>query len=324
MRRRDFIKGMAASPVLWPLAAGADTLPLIGYLSSRSPDSEAAVREPFLEELEKAGFIAGHTVTIEYRFTEGRSDHLSSLATEFVNRGVTVLVATDRPTALAAKAATTTIPIVFSSGDDPVRIGLVARLNNPGGNATGISVFTTQLGAKRLELLRQILPKLGPIAFVIDPNNSSSLLQVKEMQTAADALSQTLVVLNVGTERAADEAFATMAQRKVSGILYGTTTFFQVISGRLIALAAQHKIPASYEWRDAVVAGGLMSYNTNRDEIGRQIGKYTAEILKGAKPATLPVVQSSSFVFVINLMTAKALGLTVPPILLSTADEVIE
>jgi len=246
------------------------------------------------------------------------------LAADLVSRRVAAIVATDRPSALAAKAATPTIPIVFTSGDDPVRIGLVASLNKPGGNATGVNLFTSQLGPKRLGLLRELLPKPDLIAFVVNPDNDSTPIQVEQMEAAAKALGQPLLVLHAKNENEIDAAFATMAQQKVSAVLYGTTLFFQVIGPRLVALAARYKIPASYEWREPVAIGGLMSYSTNRDEVGRQIGNYVAQILKGAKPADLPVVQSSSFVFIINLKTAKSLGIEVPAQLLARADEVIE
>ena len=325
MKRREFIAGLGGASITWPLAAHAQqTMPVIGYLSGRSPNAEAAVRDPFLKALAEAGLVPGRTVTIEYRFAEGRDDLLPALATELVRRRVTVLVATDRPASLAAKAATSNIPIVFSSGEDPVRLGLVASLNSPGGNATGVVVFTSQLGPKRLGLLREFLPKPGLIAFVVNPNNDSTPLQIEQMQIAAKALGQPLIVLKAGTESEIDAAFSTMEKQKVSAVLYGATLFFQVIANRLIALAARYKIPASYEWRESVTAGGLMSYSTDRAEVGRQIGSYTGQVLKGTKTTDLPVVQSSNFVFVINLKTAKALGIEVPPTLLARADEVIE
>jgi putative ABC transport system substrate-binding protein len=235
-----------------------------------------------------------------------------------------VLLATDRPAALAAKSATATVPLIFSSGDDPVGVGLVPSLSTPGGNATGVSVFTNQLGPKRLELLREILPRPGVIAFVVNPNNESTPLQVATMESAAKAMGQPIVVVRAGTEDEVEAAFAAMQQRQLAGIVYGATTFYQVITERLVALAARHRIPAAYEWGDAVAAGGLMSYATDRVEIGRQMGAYAAQILKGAKPVDLPVVQSSKFVFALNLKTAKALGLAIPPSLLARADEVIE
>jgi ABC-type uncharacterized transport system substrate-binding protein len=299
-------------------------MPVIGYFSGRSPEAEAPLRVPFLKALETSGFTVGSNVAIEYRFAEGQDERLPALASEFVRRQVTMLVATDRYSALAAKATTGTIPIVFTSGYDPVQLGLVASMNRPGGNATGVSVFTSELGPKRLGLLRELLPHPGTIAFVVNPNHALTPLQVEEMQAAAQAVGQPLLVVSVGTEEQADKAFATMAERKVAAILYGATVFFQVISERLVALAARYQIPALYEWREFVTAGGLMSYSTDRTEVGREAGRYAGRILKGEKPADLPVMQSSRFELVINLKTAKALGLDVPPMLLARADEMIE
>ena len=324
MRRREFISVLGSAAV-WPVVARAQAgLPVIGYLSARSAPAEAPLREPFLKALEEGGFAIGRNVSIEYRHSQGLEDQLRELASELVRRQVAILVTTDRPSALAAKAATSTIPIVFGSGDDPVRLGLVASLNKPGGNATGVYMFTTRLGAKRLGLIRQLLRAPGPIAFLVSPNTASTPQQIEEMQQAASAIGQPLVILRAGTEREADEAFAAMAQQKVSAVQLGTTLYFQIINDRLVELAARHRIPALYEWRDAVVAGGLMSYNTNRTEVARQLGRYAAHILKGTKPADLPTIQASSFQFVINLKTAKALGLEIPPTLLAQADEVIE
>jgi putative ABC transport system substrate-binding protein len=299
-------------------------MPIIGYFSARSPDAEAPIRVPFLKALEGSGFAPGRNVAIEYRFAEGQDERLPMLAAELVRRQVTMLVATDRPSALAAKAATPTIPIVFTSGFDPVQLGLVASFNRPGGNATGVHLLTTELGPKRLGLVRELLPQPGTIAFFVNPNNTLTPFQVQEMQAAAQAIGQPLLVVSVGTEEQVDEAFATMAQRNVAAILYGATLFFQVIGERLVALAARYQIPALYEWREFVTAGGLMSYSTDRTEVGREAGRYAGRILKGEKPADLPVVQSSRFEFVINLKTAKALGVAIPPTLLAQADEVIE
>src|SRR5262249_50458758 len=232
--------------------------------------------------------------------------------------------ATNQQSGLAVHAATTTIPIVFTSGFDPVQLGLVASLNRPGGNATGVSVFTSELGPKRLGLLREMAPRSGVIAFVVNPNSTTTPQQIREMQTVAQAIGQELLVVSVGAEDEVDRAFAMMAERDVVAILYGAAVFCQVISARLVALAARHRIPALYEWREFVAAGGLMSYSTDRNEVGRAAGTYAARILKGEKPADLPVVQSSRFELVMNLTTAKALGLVVPPTLLARADEVIE
>jgi putative ABC transport system substrate-binding protein len=326
MRRREFITIIGSAAATWPFEARAQqpAMPVIGYFSGRSSDSEAALRAPIVKALEDAGFAVGRSVAIDYRFSEGRDERLPALAAELVQRRVAMLVATDRTSALAAKAATTTIPIVFHSAEDPVRIGLVQSLNSPGGNVTGIFVFNNELGPKRLGLLREILPKPGVIALVVNPNSPATPLQLQDMQAAAAALAQPLLILRAGTESEVDSAFATMAREKVAAVVYGASVFFQVITSRLVALAARYAIPALYEWREFVVAGGLMSYNASRTESGKQIGTYAAQILKGAKPAALPVVQSSSFEFVLNLKNAKALGLTIPPTLLARADEVIE
>ena len=325
MRRRDFVKIIAGLSAAWPLVAQTQpVIPIIGYLSPRSVSAEGPLREPFLKSLEEAGFVVGRNIAIEYRHSQGDSDQLSELASELVRQQVAVLVATNNDSALAAKAATSTIPIVFGTGDDPIRLGLVASFNRPGGNTTGVYVLTSRLGAKRLSLIRALLPKPGLIAFVVHPNNSSTPIQIEEMQEAARAIGQPLHILRITSEAEAEAAFATMTQQKVSAVQYGASVLFQVINDRLVELAARHRIPASYEWREAVIAGGLMSYNVNRTPSASQIGRYVTEILKGAKPADLPVVQSSNFVFVINLKTAKALSLEIPAALLAQADEVIE
>jgi putative ABC transport system substrate-binding protein len=325
VKRREFITLLGGAAVSWPIAAKAQQpMPVIGYFSGRSPDTEAPLREPFLKALEELGFAAGRNVEIEYRFSQGQDTRLPALAIELVSRKVTMLVATDRPSALAARAATATIPIVFTSGFDPVQLGLVASFNRPGGNATGVSLLTTALGPKRLGFLRELLPKPGTIAFVVNTNSGTTPYQIQEMEAAAQAVGQPLLVVSVGTEEEVDRAFATMAERNVAAVLYGATLFFQVIMDRLVALAARYRIPALYEWREFVTAGGLMSYSTDRGEVGREAGIYAGRILKGEKPADLPVVQSSRFELVINLKTAKALGLELPLHLLQLADEVIE
>jgi putative tryptophan/tyrosine transport system substrate-binding protein len=324
-RRREFL-GVLGGAAAWPLTVRAQqqAMPVIGYFSSRSPDAEAPIRVPFLKALEESGFAAGRNVAIEYRFAEGQDDRLPLLAAELVRREVAMLVATDRPSAVAARAATATIPIVFTTGLDPVQLGLVTSLNRPGTNATGVSIFTVELGPKRLGLLRELLPKPGTIAFVVNANAATTPFQIQEMQAAAHAVGQPLLVVSVSTEDEVDRAFATMTERNVAAVMYGASLFFQVISGRLVALAARHRIPALYEWREFATAGGLMSYSTERNEVGREAGTYAGRILKGEKPAELPVVRSSRFELVINLKTAKALGLDIPPTLLIRADEVIE
>jgi putative tryptophan/tyrosine transport system substrate-binding protein len=326
MRRREFVALVGGAAAGWPLAARAQqiAMPVIGYFSARSPDAETPIRVPFLKALEESGFTSGRNIAILYRFAEGHDERLPALAAELVRRQVAILVATDRPSAVAARAATATMPIVFTSGFDPVRLGLVASFNRPGGNATGVSLLTVELGPKRLGLLRELLPKPGTIAFVVNANSATTPFQIQEMQAAAQAVGQPLLVVSVGTEDQVDEAFATMAERNVAAILYGATLFFQVMTEHLVTLAARYRIPALYEWREFVTAGGLMSYSTDRNEVGREAGKYAGRILKGENPAELPVVQSSRFEFVINLKTAKALGLEIPPTLLARADEVIE
>jgi putative ABC transport system substrate-binding protein len=306
----------------WLRAQGK--LPVIGYLSARSASTEAPLREPFLKALAEAGFVIGRDVSVEYRHSDGRDDQMLALASELVQRQVAILVATDRASAVAAKAATSTIPIAFTVGEDPVRLGLVATLNRPGGNATGVYLFTTRLGAKRLGLIRQLLTEPGPVGLLVNPNSASGPLQIEEMQQAPSSIGQPLLILRAGSEREADAAFAEMAQRKVRAVLLSATPFYQVINDRLVELAARHRIPTLYEWPEAVMAGGLMSYNTNRTEAAREIGRYAAQILKGTKPADLPTVQSSSFQFVINLKTARRLGFEIPATLLAQADEVVE
>jgi putative tryptophan/tyrosine transport system substrate-binding protein len=326
MRTRREFMALLGGAAAWPLTARAQqaAMPVIGYFSSRSPDAEAPLRVPFLKALAESGFTVGRNVAIEYRFSDGQDERLSALVAELVRRQVTILVATDRPSALAARAATATTPIVFTIGLDPVQAGLVASFNRPSGNATGVSLLTVELGPKRLGLVRELLPKPGLIAFVVNANSATTPYQIQEMQAAADAIGQALLVVRVRTEDEVEQAFATMAERNVAAILYGATLFFQVISERLVALAMHYRIPALYEWREFVTAGGLMSYSTDRSEVGREAGRYAGRILKGEKPADLPVVQSSRFEFVINLKTARALGLDVPPTLLARADEVIE
>jgi putative tryptophan/tyrosine transport system substrate-binding protein len=268
--------------------------------------------------------VVGRNVAVEYRFADGQEARLPVLVAELLRLQVTLLTAFGQPTALAAKAATATVPIVFASGLDPVMDGLVASLNRPGGNATGVSLFTTELGPKRLALLRELQPKPGTIAFVVDPNNGSTPFQVKEIQAAAQTIGQPLLIAEAGTEDQVDKLFATMAERNIVAILFGASQYFQVITNRLVTLAARHRIPALYEWRDFVTAGGLMSYSTDRTEFARLAGTYAGRILKGEKAADLPVMQSTRFELVINLQTAKTLGLDVPTSILLRADQVIE
>jgi putative ABC transport system substrate-binding protein len=325
MRRRDFMTILAGTAA-YPLLAGAQqkAMPVIGYFSTRSAEAEMPLRTAFLHGLEQTGFVAGRNVAIEYRFADGRPDRLPPLAAELAGLPAAVLVATDISTAMAAKKATATIPIVFlSNGPDPVQLGLVASLARPGGNATGVFLFGVEIIAKRLELLRELMPQAGLIAHLVT-SRTSAQLQIPAVEAAAQALGQPIVILQGQNDDEIEKAFATMAERQVRGLLVGNSTYFQVIADKLVALAARYRIPASYEWREFVIAGGLMSYSASRGEAGRIVGEYVGRILNGAAPADLAVVRSSRFELVINLKTAKALGLTVPQSLFARADEVIE
>jgi putative tryptophan/tyrosine transport system substrate-binding protein len=326
VKRREFITLLGGAAAAWPLAARAQqpAMPVIGYFSGRSSDSETQLATAFRQGLEESAYVEGHNVAIEFRFSNGQDDRLPALAADLLGRRVAVLVATDTPSALAAKAATTTIPIVFGIGADPVQLGLVESFNRPNGNATGVSVFATQLPPKRLQLLREVLPDAKLIAFIVNPKTASGPQQIREMQSAAQAVGQQILVVNASTEREVDEAFAVIVERKAAGIVYSANVFFQVVREQLVRLAAHHAIPAIYEWPEFVTAGGLMSYSSNRSESSRRIGNYTGRILKGAKPADLPVFQSTKFDLVINMKAAKAMGLTIPPGVLAIADEVIE
>jgi putative ABC transport system substrate-binding protein len=326
VNRRKFIMLLGGAAAAWPLTARAQqpAMPVIGYFSNRSLETEAYLLQLFRKGLAESSYIIDQNAAIELRFSEGRDDLLPGLAADLVHRQVSVFVASDAPSAVAAKAATSTIPIVFGSGRDPVELGLVSSLNRPAGNATGVYAFVTVLGPKRLNLVRELVPNAKVIAFIVNPSSVTAPFQVQEMLAAAQAIGQDILVLNASNDSDIDAAFATVIERKAGAIIYGANPWFQVASKRLVASAARHSIPAMYEWREFVTAGRLISYNTNRAEIMQQIGAYAGRILKGARPADLPIVQSSRFELVINLKTAKALGLTVPPTLLARADEVIE
>jgi putative ABC transport system substrate-binding protein len=323
MKRRLAMIGGAVGPV--PLRAAAQPgLRVIGYLSSRSAEAETPLRTGFLEGLEQAGFVVGRNVAIEYRFAEGSFERLPALAAELIGLPVALLVATGAPAAIAAKKATATFPIVFSSGTDPVASGLVDSLARPGGNATGTHSLALDVIPKRLELLREILPQPGLIGFLVGPQTPSTSEQIRRVEAAAQTVGQPILILHGRDDGEIEKAFATMADRQVRGLLYAGSEYFQVIADKLIALAARYRIPASYEWREFVAAGGLMSYSTSRREVLRLVGDYAGRILKGAAPADLPVIQSTRFELVINLETAKALGLAIPHTVLLRADEVIE
>ena len=327
MRRRDFISLVGGTAAAWPLVARAQQAlnPVVGFLSGRSPAEAAGAVAAFRKGLSEIGFVEPQNVTIDFRWAEGQFDRLPALVKELVDRPVAVIAALGgSDQILQQKAATTTIPIVFGTGGDPVADGLVASLNRPGGNITGVTFLTAALGAKRLGLLRDLVPAAQVIALLANPNYYLGPVQIRDVEEAAHALGQTLVVLDGGTDEKIEAAFAALASQHVAALLVSSDPFFDTRREHLVALALQHRVPAIYQIREYAVAGGLMSYGTSITEMYRLAGLYVGRILKGEKPADLPVVQVAKFELVINLKTAKAIGVKISDNLLSLADEVIE
>jgi ABC-type uncharacterized transport system substrate-binding protein len=331
MTRSEFIALVGGSGLLLATKvrrarAQQPAMPVIGFLNASSPEAFADRLRAFRHGLKEAGFVEGENVAIEYRWAEGQYDRLPALAAELVRRQVAVIAATGGATsALAAKAATTTIPIVFAVADDPVRLGLVANLARPGGNATGINFFVGELVAKRLELLRELVPAVTRVAVLVNPANAPNTeITLRDVEAAARAMGLQIQVLNASTTREIDSAFASFMRERPDALFVGNDAFFTSRRVQFVTLAARDRIPAAYSNRDYVEAGGLMTYGTKIADAYRQVGAYAGRILKGAKPLDLPVLQSTKFELVINAQTARLLGLTVPDKLLVAADEVIE
>jgi len=327
MRRREFITLLGGAAAAWPVAARAQqpAVPVIGWLSSRSPGESKHLVDAFRSGLQTLGYVEGKNVAIHFRWAEGQYDRLPAMAAELVREKVAVLATLGgEPSALAAKAATSTIPIVFNVGGDPVKAGLVASLNRPGGNATGVSLLTFAPEAKRLGLLHEVVPNTEVIGALINPNYQGAEDQWREVQDAARAIDRRVERALAASEQELEPAFEALVQKQVAALLVTADPFFNTRRDRIVAPAARFKLPTMYQFRDYAVAGGLMSYGISISDGYHQVGVYTGQVLKGAKPADLPIQQSIRFEFVINTKTAKALGLSIPDKLLALADEVVE
>ena len=325
MRRREFITLLGGAAATWPLVARAQQsrMPVIGFLRSTSLADSTTFAAVFRQGLKEAGFVEGQNVAIEERYADNQTDRLPALVGDFLSRPVSVIVG-NTLAAIAAKAATATVPIVFTTGSDPVKDGLVGSLNRPGSNVTGVSFLTGMLGAKRLELLRQLFPKATTIAMLSSSTSAETVRERMDVQAAAQAIGQQLILLEVNSERDIEAAFAELARSNVDAVLVGTGPLFLSNREKVAALEAHHALPTMYSQRDHVTVGGLISYGASITDAHRQAGIYAGRILRGEKPADLPVMQATKFEFVINLKTAKTLGLAVPLIMQMTADEVIE
>jgi putative tryptophan/tyrosine transport system substrate-binding protein len=326
VKRREFITLLGGAVAAWPLAARAQrtALPVVGYFHPSTPEAGTDLVAAFRKGLSETGYVEGRNVTIEYVWAHNESSRVPELAAELVRRRVSVIVAATLNTALAVKAATTTIPIVFNATGDPVTTGLVASLRRPGGNATGLSSLGGELGAKRLGLLHELVPKATRIALLVNPMSRYAQSMIEETQTAASAIGGQIEAFTADTAREIDAAFASLTQKRAEALVVGLSALFVSRRVQMTTLAAHHRLPTIYALRNFVEAGGLMSYGASYTEQARQIGIYAGRILKGEQPADLPVIQSSKFELVINLKTAKALGLAIPPGVLAIADEVIE
>jgi putative ABC transport system substrate-binding protein len=327
MRRREFITLLGGAAAVWPLGARAQqpAMPVIGFLSSLSQFESSNLVTGFHRGLAESGFVEAQNIVIDYRWADGRYDRLPAMAADLISRRVVLLVSTGgQPTLVAAKAATTTIPIVFATGVDPVESGIIASFNRPGGNLTGVHVLTIGLESKRFGLLQEFVPASAVIAVLVNPSNPNIESQLKDVHDAARAVARPIHVVHATGERDLEAAFASIAQLKPGALLVGADPALSLQRDQIVGLAARYAIPAMYQWREFADAGGLMSYGSNLADAYRQVGIYVGRILKGAKPADLPVVQPTKFELVINLKTAKALGLTIPSGVLAIADEVIE
>jgi ABC-type uncharacterized transport system substrate-binding protein len=325
MRRRAFMTLLGGAAVAWPLSVPAQSsMPVLGFLDGASADGREGSIAAFRQGLKEAGYVEGQNVAIEFRFAENHYHRLPALAADLVRLQVSVMAALGTPAVRAAKAATSMIPIVFVIGDDPIKIDFVASLSRPGGNLTGVTTLASEVGPKRLELLRELLPTATIIAVLVNPTNPNAEAQLRDLQAAAPALGVRLHVLHASTEDELDTAFASLLQRRAGALIIGTDSFMIIQIKQLAALAARHAVPTIFQFREFAAAGGLMSYGGSVTDANHLAGIYTGRVLKGEKPAALPVQQSTKVELIINLKAAKALGLEVPPTLLARADEVIE